>query len=605
MLSSCDSPQPFIVEDENQGEPMNKCISSYGWNSRLNDRDRIFFQDGSAVQIKNLFQHNQVTVHNFSAIAWVGNELTGLNYENELITIKDKNIRTIALSEKVYFSDPQLINHKGTSYRRKDIQNGLALFINDKSHEGIVLDLQSGHTKHFRLQEESNLQTAYSIRLAKVDKVFSHIIVVHQKFQELSPAKIIHEAKLYNFEKGQQDYIFTAMSKEFRYLPDVLNGKILVRNRYEDFLCPYWLSESGDYNKVEGCHRDSTFEIYSKDYAVKTFHPFISYASEIIDVTERNILKRQQGFSGLEAGKSTDHATYYSRLEQSGEMHIVKLDDTGKVQVSSPNIFCKTQSLIKGKSITAKVEGHSVHGFYFIPTVQSPPKSLIVFLHGGPYDAYSDLQSDKIKELTSKGHAILLANVRGTPGYGRRYLELGFSVQKNMHSLMLSDARALADQFYAQFPKMKTIKTILLGESWGGYLSLLDQAQSVPNFDASISKAGVCDVNINFENAVFGAPNIHISKLTNPATSLMQMYITGSVDYSLEKPRNLCTHEYLNPEKILVLHGAKDKRARYAHIDAMLKANSGISSKIYKKDGHWLKPALYAKEIDEFIEKLN
>lgn len=131
-----------------------------------------------------------------------------------------------------------------------------------------------------------------------------------------------------------------------------------------------------------------------------------------------------------------------------------------------------------------------IPAFYFKPRTASKekPAAVVINIHGGPESQYrprlSTLDQFFVNEL---GFAVIRPNVRGSAGYGKRYLQLDNGARREDSVL---DIGKLLDWIKAQ-PELDESRVAVVGGSYGGYMVL----GSLTHFPKRI-KAGVDIVGI-------------------------------------------------------------------------------------------------------------
>ena len=118
-----------------------------------------------------------------------------------------------------------------------------------------------------------------------------------------------------------------------------------------------------------------------------------------------------------------------------------------------------------------------------------PRFPLIVLVHGGPTGRWSDAFEPWGQLLVSRGYAVLYPNIRGSTGYGQRFVEMnradwgGGDFEDVMAGVDAMIARGVAD------PNRLGIG----GWSYGGYMAAWAVTQT-PRFRAAVSGAPVIDL---------------------------------------------------------------------------------------------------------------
>jgi len=118
---------------------------------------------------------------------------------------------------------------------------------------------------------------------------------------------------------------------------------------------------------------------------------------------------------------------------------------------------------------------------------------LVVIVHGGPTGRWADSFYAWGQLLATRGYAVLLPNVRGSTGYGHRFVELnradwgGGDFKDVMAGVDFLVARGLADND----------RLGIAGWSYGGYMSMWAVTQT-NRFKASVAGAGLSDLASEF-----------------------------------------------------------------------------------------------------------
>jgi dipeptidyl aminopeptidase/acylaminoacyl peptidase len=144
--------------------------------------------------------------------------------------------------------------------------------------------------------------------------------------------------------------------------------------------------------------------------------------------------------------------------------------------------------LVKYKS----ADGVEIEAALLMPQRQKP-LPLVVLVHGGPTGRWSDTFEPWGQLLASRGYAVLYPNVRGSTGYGEKFVEMnrgdwgGGDFKDVMAGVDWAIGRGIAD------PKRLGIG----GWSYGGYMAAWAVTQTT-RFKASVSGAPVIDLASEF-----------------------------------------------------------------------------------------------------------
>ena len=114
----------------------------------------------------------------------------------------------------------------------------------------------------------------------------------------------------------------------------------------------------------------------------------------------------------------------------------------------------------------------------------------IVYYHGGPESQYRPRFSYLNAYFLSRGFGILAPNVRGSSGYGKKYLEMD-NYKKRMDSVRdgIEAARWLAKEGYST-PR----QIAAYGGSYGGYMVMAAITEAPDAFGAACNVVGICNL---------------------------------------------------------------------------------------------------------------
>ncbi len=142
-------------------------------------------------------------------------------------------------------------------------------------------------------------------------------------------------------------------------------------------------------------------------------------------------------------------------------------------------------------------DGEKVPAFLYAPPGPGPFPA-VIDVHGGP-QWQSHLEFSRIRQyLVSKGYVVLVPNVRGSTGYGKRWrkkddLDLGGGPLKDI---------VACKQYLVEYAHVAADKVVVMGGSYGGYMALAAEAFTPDEFAANIDYFGVSDL----KTAALGFP---------------------------------------------------------------------------------------------------
>lgn len=139
------------------------------------------------------------------------------------------------------------------------------------------------------------------------------------------------------------------------------------------------------------------------------------------------------------------------------------------------------------QEITAtSTDGRPVHGFLVLPPGPGPHPVLLV-VHGGPHAAYSPAFFDEAQVYAGAGYAVVLANPRGSAGYGQAHAR---AVLHRLGTVDAEDLLALLDAVCGR-PDCDADRVGVMGGSYGGFMTTWLLGHTRGRFVAGLSERAV------------------------------------------------------------------------------------------------------------------
>ena len=135
-------------------------------------------------------------------------------------------------------------------------------------------------------------------------------------------------------------------------------------------------------------------------------------------------------------------------------------------------------------------DGLSVPYFRFIPNGEMPEKGwpAILLIHGGPESQIRPDFNPVIQFYLTGGFAVITPNIRGSEGYGRRYLDLD-NIEKRLDSIM--DIRCLALHLKSDDKEIDGNRLAIIGGSYGGFAVLSAMTEHPDLWRAGVDIVGI------------------------------------------------------------------------------------------------------------------
>lgn len=143
-------------------------------------------------------------------------------------------------------------------------------------------------------------------------------------------------------------------------------------------------------------------------------------------------------------------------------------------------------------------DGLSVPAFLYRPAHPRPGKlPVIISIHGGPEaQARPTFSAQNQFYANELGAAVLVPNVRGSDGYGKRYLSLD-NAERREDSVR--DIGAFLDWVAAQ-PDLDATRTAVIGGSYGGYMVLASMVHYSDRLAGGVNLFGISDFKSYMDN---------------------------------------------------------------------------------------------------------
>ncbi|MEU6645998.1 S9 family peptidase [Saccharomonospora sp. NPDC046836] len=139
------------------------------------------------------------------------------------------------------------------------------------------------------------------------------------------------------------------------------------------------------------------------------------------------------------------------------------------------------------EELTAQApDGYPVHG-WVVPPEGAGPHPVLLVIHGGPFAAYEWSLFDEAQVYASAGYLVVLANPRGSAGYGESH---GQAILGKLGTVDADDLLALLDVTLER-PDADASRVGVMGGSYGGFMTGWLAAHHGHRFRAAWSERAV------------------------------------------------------------------------------------------------------------------
>ena len=263
----------------------------------------------------------------------------------------------------------------------------------------------------------------------------------------------------------------------------------------------------------------------------------------------------------------------------------------------SPHAGIDLTKLVRPELVHYKAhDGLELSGWLYKPAGSSGPGPIVLSFHGGPEGQERPGFNSTYQALLSRGIAVFAPNVRGSSGFGKKFVNLDNGA---LRVNGVKDIKASVD--YVVSAGVADSKRIgIMGGSYGGYMVMAGLTEYPDMFAAGANLFGV----VNFES---------FFKNTQPWMAAISKIEYGDPDKEAEMLRQLSPLTRIDRVKAptIVLHGANDTNVPLIEaeqvVENLKKRSVPVEYVLFPDEGHgWRKTPnriRSAVSIVKFFEK--
>jgi dipeptidyl aminopeptidase/acylaminoacyl peptidase len=231
---------------------------------------------------------------------------------------------------------------------------------------------------------------------------------------------------------------------------------------------------------------------------------------------------------------------------------------TGKSRqiTHSPHPGVDLESLVRPELVVFEAhDGEELSGWLYRPRDAEEPGPVVITFHGGPEgQARPNFRSD-IQALLARGLGVFAPNVRGSSGFGKRFVNLDNGA---LRFDGIKDIRACVEHIVST-GVADPARIGIMGGSYGGYMTMIGLAEYPDLFAAG---ANVCGV-VNFETFFAN---------TEPWMAAISTVEYGDPETQADLLRKLSPIHKVDQVKAptMVLHGANDTNVPVVEADQVV-----------------------------------
>jgi dipeptidyl aminopeptidase/acylaminoacyl peptidase len=184
----------------------------------------------------------------------------------------------------------------------------------------------------------------------------------------------------------------------------------------------------------------------------------------------------------------------------------------------------------------------------YTPEDRKPPYPVLIAIHGGPESQFWPSFKPEIQfSCAELGIAVVAPNVRGSGGYGKKYLTLDNGRKREG---AIRDIGALID-WLAGREEFDTSRIAVMGGSYGGYLALASMMHYSDRLKACIDSYGITDFVTFLENTSPYRRDLRRAEYGDERDPDMRKFLKGI---------SPLTHADRIMKPLLIIQGANDAR---------------------------------------------
>lgn len=264
---------------------------------------------------------------------------------------------------------------------------------------------------------------------------------------------------------------------------------------------------------------------------------------------------------------------------------------------NSPHAGIDLTKLVRPELVTYKAhDGLELSAWLYRPPGTQGPGPIVLSFHGGPEGQERPGFNSTYQALLSRGIAVFAPNVRGSSGFGKKFVNLDNGA---LRVNGVKDIKASVD--YVVSAGVADPKRVgIMGGSYGGYMVMAGLTEYPDMFAAGANLFGV----VNFET---------FFKNTQPWMAAISKIEYGDPDKEAEMLRQLSPLTRIDRVKAptIVLHGANDTNVPVIEaeqvVENLKKRNVPVEYVLFPDEGHgWRKTPNRIKSavsIVKFFEK--
>jgi dipeptidyl aminopeptidase/acylaminoacyl peptidase len=239
---------------------------------------------------------------------------------------------------------------------------------------------------------------------------------------------------------------------------------------------------------------DDDFPLVVTEGLVPRLHWFDAQWARLQQAVDRALPQRMNLLSGQVDGKVLVLST--GDVEQ-GQYFLLDAPGMQMQALGSTHPDIDAAQMRPKRAVTyPSSDGQQIPAYLTLPAGPDRNLPAVLLIHGGPVARDGWFFDPEVQMLAARGYAVLQPQFRGSSGFGKRFMEMGYGQWGlAMQDDVTAGALWLIEQGIADPQRL-----CVYGASYGGYASLWALVKTPELFRCGISFAGVSDLNFMFKD---------------------------------------------------------------------------------------------------------
>lgn len=230
-----------------------------------------------------------------------------------------------------------------------------------------------------------------------------------------------------------------------------------------------------EYN-IDGCSW-----VYEGDFRLSNGVPTFEITKTLVGLAPLSdgvVLGTHFELKNKEDPSTADYVLAFTKANSPSQLYLLPHGDKGLIKLSEERVLGIDQKFLSEGEDTSytSFDGVRISARLYLPSKQlgfKGPRPLILYVHGGPQSQerpdFTWFSMPLIQFLTLNGFAVFVPNVRGSTGYGLKFMK---AVDHDWGGEDMKD-QVEGLEMLEKDPRIDSSRRAVVGRSYGGYMTLM------------------------------------------------------------------------------------------------------------------------------------